>query len=131
MRRNRFTFSVMALLLLGVPAWGQQQSNDSKSKPLPTKFNLRHHRRRNPRQGARGRYACWVHGTMAAIESNLILPGVWKSAGLDGFPAISEYHLDWWNGFNRHKNNDLADPSQDKTGLVVHNGGDFRVSATR
>ena len=41
MRRNRFTFSVMALLLLGVPAWGQQQSNDSKSKPLPTKFDLR------------------------------------------------------------------------------------------
>ena len=53
MRRNRFMFSVMALLLLGVPAWGQQQSGDGKSKPLPTKFDLAHHQRRNSHQGSR------------------------------------------------------------------------------
>jgi len=44
-------------------------------------------------------------------------------------PCLSEYHLDWWNGFNRHANKDLEDASKDPTGMTVHQGGDYRVSA--
>jgi hypothetical protein len=72
---------------------------------------------------------CWTHGTMAAIESNLLRSGVWKALGHEGFPAVSEYHLDWWNGFNRHANTDVADVAKEPTGLRVHVGGDYRVAA--
>ena len=127
MRRNRFLFSAMGILLfLTLPAWAQQKA-DPKGKP-PAKFDLRTVNGVTPiKKQMNG--TCWAHGTMAAIESNLIISGNWKSAGLDGIPAVSEYHLDWWNGFNKHKNLDLPESAQNKTGLDVHQGGDYRVSA--
>jgi C1A family cysteine protease len=121
-------FSAMGILFLALPAWAQQKADDPKVKPLPAKFDLRSIGGVTPVKAQQGG-TCWAHGTMAAIESNLILSGAWKSAGLDGIPACSEYHLDWWNGFNKHKNLDLSPPTQDKTGLKVHEGGDYRVSA--
>ncbi len=71
---------------------------------------------------------CWAHGTMAAIESNLLIAGGWKKFGDGDIPSLSEYHLDWWNGFNRHKNSDLEDATKDPTGMTVHQGGDYRVA---
>ncbi len=68
---------------------------------------------------------CWTHGTMAAVESNMLRNGLWPLSNLHEL-NLSEYHLDWWNGFNLYYNEDFG--FHPVAGLDVHFGGDYRVS---
>ncbi len=125
--RRTLTVAGAALALAVVyaaPARPQEGAGDR----LPARFDLRAVGAVTPVKQQLGG-TCWTHGTMAAIESHLLRSGTWKRLGHGGIPAISEYHLDWWNGFNRHANGDVADVAKDPTGLRVHVGGDYRVSA--
>jgi C1A family cysteine protease len=118
--KNQPWLRSLCLLFLLAPLVGAQE--------LPRQYDLRKVGGITPIKAQKGG-TCWTHGTMAAIESNLLVSGTWKKLGGKSLPLLSEYHLDWWNGFNQYKNDDLEDVKKNPSGLTVHQGGDYRVSA--
>jgi C1A family cysteine protease len=120
--------SLWALVLLASIVSAQPTIVNGQSAELPRAYDLRKVEGVTPIKSQQGG-TCWTHGTMAAIESNLLVSGTWKKLGQPGIPCLSEYHLDWWNGFNKHKNDDVDEPAKQATGMTVHQGGDYRVAA--
>jgi C1A family cysteine protease len=129
---QRILLLCIAFFLSLPSAWGQVSEGKTTAKvavseALLAKYDLRKFECVTPIRKQSGG-TCWAHGTMAAIESNMLKCGTWAALKREGMPNLAEYHLDWWNGFNQYKNLDADDPAKTK-GLRVHLGGDYRVSA--
>lgn len=116
--KNKF----LLVILLLINAEPQCQS-------LPPVFDLRNYNGNNYVTSVKCQSdgTCWSHSIMAAIESNLLINGNFVGKTNQDEPNLSEYHMDWWNGFNQYFNNDL-NPTNGN-GLIVHQGGDYKIGA--
>ena len=99
------------------------------AQELPAEFDLREVDGENfvtsvkDQQGG----TCWTFASVASMESNLEMTDIWNLSGEEDEANLAEYHMDWWNGFNDHYNDDAPSPSG--YGIPVHDGGNFRMAS--
>ena len=123
MKKEIVVIAITFVMIASIPSF------NAKKNDLPPSFDLRNVDGKNYVTSVKSQIGgtCWCHATMASIESNLLMTGEWERNGEEGEPNLAEYHLDWWNGFNKFYNADISPPTGN--GLDVHYGGDYRVAS--
>jgi C1A family cysteine protease len=98
MKRTLGCAALVLCVLLWTCVWGDS-------------YDLRDYGYMTPVKNQQSCGSCWCFGSMAAIESSLLIRGGWQEGGL---PDLSENHPNHWHGFDN---------------VPACQGGDYRMVA--